>query len=117
MESEVDVEVEDVDVAADGVPEPDDPLEELSPLVDPPEVSAMPSVREPAEPPDPAPPVLDDSEPWRPTDGTWRGWAPVTVGGEPGPDCPCRMCTETEVSRNRTISVASPNMGTMLPAG
>jgi hypothetical protein len=48
----------------------------------------------------------------------WPGWVPFSPGGEPGPRYgPCRMRTETEVIRNKAISVASPNIGSMLPAG
>jgi hypothetical protein len=47
---------------------------------------------------------------------TWPDWMP---DGDPGapPDGPCKIRTETEVSRNKTINDASPNIGTMLPAG
>jgi hypothetical protein len=46
----------------------------------------------------------------------WPDWMP---DGDPGapPDEPCNIRTDTEVSRNKTISDASPNIGTMLPAG
>ncbi|MGD0555621.1 MAG: hypothetical protein ABSA93_11640 [Streptosporangiaceae bacterium] len=47
------------------------------------------------------------------------GWVALpSAGGEPAArEGPCRMCTDTEVSRNKTISDARPNIGTMLPAG
>jgi hypothetical protein len=47
---------------------------------------------------------------------TWPDWMP---DGDPGPapDGPCKIRTDTEVSRNKTINDASPNIGTMLPAG
>jgi hypothetical protein len=48
----------------------------------------------------------------------WPGWMPLSPCGDPGPRYgPCKMRTETEVSRNKAISVASPNIGSMLPAG
>lgn len=47
--------------------------------------------------------------------GTRSGLAPDgDTGSRAGPG---RMRTDTEVSRSKTISVASPNIGTMLPAG
>lgn len=80
--------------------------------------AARPEVR--AMPPERAgdtTPVRGKPGPSWPASGTWPGWAPPTAGGEPGALGACSMCTDTEVSRKRTISEASPNMGTMLPAG
>lgn len=50
--------------------------------------------------------------------GTRSGLAPPGPDGDAGSRAgPGRMRTDTEVSRSKTISVASPNIGTMLPAG
>jgi len=105
---------------------PDEPEPEPEPDPDPalvpePEVRATPPVPEPVpeELRDPA--AGAEAEATVLVDPAWTtsgGLALPRAGCEPAPcDGPRRMCTDTEVSRNKAISDARPNIGTMLPAG
>jgi hypothetical protein len=113
---------EELEVPA--APEPLELLEVLDPDVALREVSATPPA--PGRDPDPDPDDLpecsvlisdgDDSD-GEDSGVRPRPVPPMTGGAEGPPDGRCSMRTDTEVSRNKTMSVASPNIGTMLPAG
>jgi outer membrane biosynthesis protein TonB len=121
------------------LPDPPDPVPEPLPLPEePPEPEVVPGVvpvLDEPEPPEPEPdlePVLEPEPEVRASspvagedavlvDPAWAmsgGLALPSAGREPVAwDGPRRMCTDTEASRNKAISDARPNIGTMLPAG